>query len=83
VGTRVWLLLTPVAYAKSVVPAQFKTLYALNPLVGLFDFSRAALLGTAALDFSALWYPLLIGVVLLAVGAWVFRTAEPYFAESV
>ena len=83
VGVRVWLLLTPVAYAKSVVPAQFKPLYALNPLVGLFDFSRAALLGTGTLDFSALWYPGAAGVVLLAAGTWVFRAAEPYFAESV
>lgn len=83
VGVRVWLLLTPVAYAKSVVPAQFKTLYDLNPLVGLFDLSRAALLGTGALDLSVLLYPLGVGIVLLAIGAWVFRITEPYFAESV
>lgn len=83
VGVRVWLLLTPVAYAKSVVPPQFKALYDLNPLVGLFDFSRAALLGTGTLDYGALVYPLMLGLVLLAIGTWVFRTAEPYFAESV
>lgn len=83
VGVRVWLLLTPVAYARSVVPPQFKTLYDLNPLVGVFDLSRAALLGTGSLDLSVLWYPLGAGVVLLLVGTWVFRTTEPYFAESV
>ena len=80
---RVWLLLTPVAYAKSVVPLQFKTLYDLNPLVGVFDLSRAALLGTWTLDPSVLWYPLAVGIALLAIGAWVFRATEPYFAESV
>ncbi|HTH63575.1 MAG TPA: ABC transporter permease [Gemmatimonadales bacterium] len=83
VGVRVWLLLTPVAYAKSVVPPQFKPLYALNPLVGVFDLSRAALLGTGPLDLSVLWYPLAVGLALLALGAWVFRMTEPYFAESV
>lgn len=83
VGVRVWLLLTPVAYAKSVVPAQFKALYALNPLVGVFDLSRAALLGTGTLDFSVLWYPLAVGIGLLLLGMWVFRMTEPYFAESV
>jgi len=83
VGVRVWLLLTPVAYAKSVVPTQFKTLYDLNPLVGVFDLSRAALLGTGSLDLSVLWYPLAVGIGLLVLGAWVFRMTEPYFAESV
>ena len=83
VGVRVWLLLTPVAYAKSVVPSQFKALYDLNPLVGVFDLSRAALLGTGTLDLSVLWYPLAVGICLLALGVWVFRMTEPYFAESV
>lgn len=83
VGMRVWLLLTPVAYAASVVPAKFKTLYDLNPLVSVFHFSRAALLGSGDLDALALWYPVTVGVVLLAIGIWVFRVTEPYFAETV
>ena len=83
VGMRVWLLLTPVAYAASVVPPRFKPLYDLNPLVSVFHFSRAALLGSGDLDALALWYPLTCGVVLLAIGIWVFRVTEPYFAETV
>jgi ABC-type polysaccharide/polyol phosphate export permease len=82
-GVRVWLLLTPVAYARSAVPPQFQTLYNLNPLVSVFDFARAALLGNAPLYPATLWYPLGTAVVLLAVGAMVFRATEPYFAESV
>lgn len=82
-GMRVWLLLTPVAYASSVVPARFKALYDLNPLVSVFNFSRAALLGRGDLEPLSLMYPLAVGVVLLAVGTWVFRVTEPYFAESV
>jgi homopolymeric O-antigen transport system permease protein len=83
VGMRVWLLLTPVAYARSVVPPQYVTLYNLNPLVAVFDFSRAALLGNAALDFGSLLYPLLFSVAVLVVGIFVFRASEPYFAEKV
>jgi len=83
VGLRVWLLLTPIAYARSVVPPQFRTLYNLNPLVGLFDFTRAALLGNAPLDLPALLYPLGTGLVLLLAGILVFRATEPYFAEAV
>jgi ABC-type polysaccharide/polyol phosphate export permease len=83
VGMRVWLLLTPVAYAASVVPSRFKSAYDLNPLVSVFNFSRSALLGSGDLDFLSLWYPLTASVVLLGIGAWVFRVTEPYFAESV
>jgi lipopolysaccharide transport system permease protein len=83
VGLRVWLLLTPIAYARSVVPQRFATLYSLNPLVGVFDFARAALLGNAPLDYAALLYPLGAGVALLVSGVLVFRATEPYFAESV
>jgi homopolymeric O-antigen transport system permease protein len=83
VGMRVWLLLTPVAYAASVVPPRFKPLYDINPLVAVFNFARVALLGRGDLDPLALWYPLAVGIVLLAVGIWVFRITEPYFAESV
>jgi lipopolysaccharide transport system permease protein len=83
VGMRVWLLLTPVAYAASVVPPRFKPLYDINPLVSVFNFSRVALLGRGTLDPLALWYPLVVGIALLAIGIWVFRVTEPYFAESV
>ena len=83
VGMRVWLLLTPVAYAASVVPPRFKPLYDINPLVAVFNFSRVALLGRGTLDPLSLWYPLVVGIVLLAIGIWVFRITEPYFAESV
>jgi len=85
VAMRVWLLLTPVAYAQSVVPERFQTFYNLNPLVALFDLARDALLGTGggALHLSAMWYPLAMGLVFLGIGVLVFRATEPYFAESV
>ena len=83
VGVRVWLLLTPVAYAASVVPAQYRVLYDFNPLVALFEGARSALLSGAAPDPTRLVYPLVVGVGLVAVGAVLFRYAEPFFAESV
>ena len=83
VAVRVWLLLTPVAYASSVVPAQYRVLYEFNPLVALFEGARTALLTGRGPDPAGLVYPLVIGIGLLAVGALLFRYAEPYFAESV
>lgn len=82
-GTRVWLLVTPVAYAASAVPERYRTLYDLNPLVGVFEGSRAALVGSRAPDIAALGYAAAVGAVLLVVGFLLFRRTEPFFAESV
>jgi len=82
-GLRAWLLLTPVAYAPSVVPERFRALYDLNPLVDVFQAARAALLGVRPVDPGALAYPLAVALAACAAGVMVFRAAEPYFAESV
>ncbi|HEU5261107.1 MAG TPA: ABC transporter permease [Gemmatimonadales bacterium] len=83
VGIRVWLLLTPVAYASSVVPDRYRVLYDLNPLVALFEGARSALLAGRAPELATLGYPLAVGGALLVIGAVLFRHAEPFFAESV
>jgi lipopolysaccharide transport system permease protein len=83
VGVRVWLLLTPVAYASSVVPERYRVLYQFNPLVTLFEGARSALLTGRGPDPAGLVYPLAVGVGLVGVGAVLFRYAEPFFAESV
>jgi len=44
--TQLWMLVTPVAYSASVVPEQWKLVYALNPMVGVVEGFRWALLGT-------------------------------------
>lgn len=83
VGLRVWLLLTPVAYASSVVPDRYRAAYDLNPLVALFDGARSALLAGRAPDPATFGYPLAVAVAVLLVGAALFHYAEPFFAESV
>jgi lipopolysaccharide transport system permease protein len=83
VGVRIWLLLTPVAYAASAVPAAYRQWYGLNPLVPLFDAMRRVVFAGGAPDGAALWYPALVGAALLGAGALVFRSAQPGFAEAV
>lgn len=83
VGVRIWLLLTPVAYAHSVVPATWGRWYDRNPLVPLFDAMRRVVFRGTAPDVASLAYPALIGAALLVAGMLVFRSAKPLFAESV
>ena len=83
VGVRVWLLLTPVAYAASVVPVPYRRWYDLNPLVPLFDGMRHAVFGGSGVAAADLLYPAAVALLALVVGVLVFRDAEPFFAESV
>lgn len=80
---QVGIYVSPVGFASQVVPERWRDLYALNPLVGLIDASRWALLGTAspepvALASSGLW-----AVFALASGFAYFRRAERSFADVI
>jgi lipopolysaccharide transport system permease protein len=80
---QVWMFLTPVVYPLNLVPPPHRGLYALNPLVGIVEAARAALVPGAALD-SGLIAPALAGVLAaLVVGLIAFRTVERCYADIV
>jgi len=76
-----WLYLSPVVYPASLVPDRYRTLYALNPMVGVIEGFRASLLGRSALPWSAIGMSVGIGVLLFVSGALYFRRTEPVFAD--
>lgn len=81
--TQLWLLLTPVAYSISVVPEQWRLLYSLNPMVGVVEGFRWALLGTAPPPWPLLAISTLISLTLLISGMFFFRRMERTFADMV
>jgi len=83
VGVRLWLFITPVVYASSSVPAGYRDMYDLNPLVGIFESVRVVLIQGRPPDWSALLYPTVVAGTLLLAGTGLFRRTEPYFAETV
>ncbi|MEJ5202997.1 MAG: ABC transporter permease [Anaerolineales bacterium] len=82
--TQFWLFITPIAYGASLVPEQWRFLYALNPMVGVVNGFRWALLGiqTAAPD-SQLVTSVIVSLVLLVSGLFYFRRMERLFADMV
>lgn len=80
--TQLWMFLSPIIYPASLVPPQWRTLYALNPLVGIIESFRACMLGQAW-DGSALAIALSFGVVILLISILVFRRMEAVFADNV
>jgi lipopolysaccharide transport system permease protein len=79
---QLWMFATPVVYPASLVPAGWRPLFALNPMTGIIEAYRAAVLGTA-LDWPSLGISALSAAVLAALGAWQFHRMEQSFADQV
>jgi lipopolysaccharide transport system permease protein len=78
------LYLSPVGFQSSVVPAKFRLLYALNPMVGIIDGFRWSLLGGNVGIYVPGVAIALIDVILLIVsGIWYFRKTERTFADII
>jgi lipopolysaccharide transport system permease protein len=79
---QVWMFFSPVAYPLTIIPESWRLVYAINPLVGLIDGFRSALLGQ---PFA--WGPIAVSTlslaVLLVAGLACFRRAELRLADIV
>jgi len=78
-----WLFATPVAYSSSIVPEKWRTLYALNPMVGVVDGFRWALLGKPESPGLPLLVSVIVVSLLFAGGLYYFRRLEQQFADIV
>jgi lipopolysaccharide transport system permease protein len=79
----VWLLATPIAYPSSLLSDSWRTLYALNPMVGVVEGFRWALLGTDTAPGPMILVSSLAAVLLLVSGVFVFRRMERNLADVV
>jgi lipopolysaccharide transport system permease protein len=82
--TEFWLFITPVAYPASLVPEGWRLIYGLNPMTGVVEGFRWALLGSAeSAPGPMLMVSSLIAVLLLVSGLFFFRRMERQFADKV
>ena len=78
---QVWMYASPVIYPTSVVPARYRFVYALNPMVGVIEGFRSALLGTGPVPWGLVGESVAVGAALFAAGTLYFRRAERVFAD--
>jgi len=78
------LYISPVGFASSIVPEKWRFLYALNPMVGVIDGFRWALLhGVADLYWPGLVLSTSLSLALLVTGIWFFRKTERILADVI
>ena len=78
---QIWMYASPIVYPVSLVPEQWRWLYGLNPIVGVTEGFRWALLGRAAPDPVVMVESVVVLLVVLIAGMVYFRRMERQFAD--
>jgi lipopolysaccharide transport system permease protein len=80
---QVWMFATPIAYSSTLLPGRWRIIYGLNPMVGVVEGFRWALLGTDMQSKSMVLVSSLVAFIVLVGGAFYFRRMEKSFADLV
>jgi lipopolysaccharide transport system permease protein len=81
--TQFWMFMTPVAYPSSIVPEKWRALYGLNPMAGVVEGFRWALLGKTEAPGPLLAVSVVAVIFILIGGLYYFRRMEETFADIV
>jgi lipopolysaccharide transport system permease protein len=81
--TQFWMFATPIAYPSSMLHGIWRTLYGLNPMVGVVEGFRWALLGTNTAPGPMIAVSSIASVLILVGGVFYFRRMEKTFADVV
>jgi len=77
------LYISPVGFSSTVVPENWRLIYSLNPLVGVIDGFRWAIIGTTPMFWPGFYLSVGLAVLLLAIGFGFFRRMEREFADVI
>lgn len=81
--TQLWMFASPVLYPASLVPESLRSYYGLNPMAGVIEGFRWALLGKTAPDWTMMAVSLAVVALLLIGGVIFFRRVERTFADLI
>jgi lipopolysaccharide transport system permease protein len=79
--TQAWLFVTPIAYPSSLLSESWRAVYGLNPMAGVVEGFRWALLGTNTAPGTMIIVSTLVALILFFTGALYFRRMEQSFAD--
>ncbi|OYP39228.1 phosphate ABC transporter permease [Rhodopirellula sp. MGV] len=80
---QIWMYLCPIVYPISVVPDAYRTIYGLNPMVGVIEGFRWSLFGTVSPDWGMIALSFCSTALVLISGLFYFRRVESTFADVI
>lgn len=80
---QIWLFATPIAYPSSLLPEPWRTIYGINPMVGVVEGFRWSLLGSGRSPGLPLVISTVAALTLVVSGAFFFRRVERTFADVI
>lgn len=81
--TQFWQFATPVGYSAAIIAPKWQLAYSLNPMAGVVNGFRWALLGVGNGPDTALWISMAISILVLVSGLFYFRSMEKTFADTI
>ncbi|HSM54650.1 MAG TPA: ABC transporter permease [Candidatus Sulfomarinibacteraceae bacterium] len=81
--TQAWLFATPIAYPSSLLEEPWRTLYGINPMAGVVEGFRWALLGTDTAPGPIIIVSAIVATIIMVSGVYYFRRMEKRFADIV
>lgn len=78
-----WFYATPIVYPPEMIPEKFQFLLYLNPMSGIIDGYRKILYYRCMPDFSTMLLALVVGIITVVVGTFVFQRLQRGFAEEL
>jgi len=80
---QVWMFASPIVYPTSMIPQKYRIIYALNPMAGVIEGFRTALLRTGVFPIQMVVISFLVSLVLFSVGLVYFKQVERHFADVI
>ncbi len=82
-SVQLWMFASPVAYPASMVPERFRLIYAMNPMTGVIEGFRSALLGSTPFPTGMVLISSCVAIGLFAIGVSYFKQIDRYFADVI
>jgi len=80
---QLWLFASPVVYPASMIPEKYRLFYAINPMVGIIEGFRSAILGKVAFPITMILVSASVSISLFLFGILYFKQLERYYADII
>jgi lipopolysaccharide transport system permease protein len=78
-----WMFATPIVYPASMIPLKYRMFYSINPMTGVIEGFRSALLGTTVFPTEMVMISTLTSLILFIIGIQYFKQTERFFADII